>query len=161
MPEEQGDEDGLLAGAMEGEGDRKSVNAADVKKRLREIGPNPAPEDAAEREVLEAYAALLARHAGAKSRLRAAQKDLDGKLDARYSELTESQIKQLVLEDKWLSNLAAAIESELDRVSQALTGRIRQLTDRYARPLAELVQQAETFAARVEQHLRDMGATWA
>jgi hypothetical protein len=36
---------------------------------------------------------------------------------------------------KWMARLSAAVQGELDRVSQTLTGRIRELAERYATPL--------------------------
>ena len=94
-----------------------------MKARLKEIGKDP--EFADERKALEDYAALLDKQADAKGRLKAAQEDLDAKLDAKYPKLTEDEIKTLVVDDKWLATLAAAVQGELDRVSQTLTGRIR------------------------------------
>jgi type I restriction enzyme M protein len=52
------------------------------------------------------------------------------------------------------------VQTELDRVSQALTGRIRQLAERYATPLPKLAEEVESLAARVEGHLKKMGAAW-
>ena len=49
---------------------------------------------------------------------------------------------------------------ELDRVSQTLTGRIRQLAERYAAPLPQLIDEVATLASRVEEHLKKMGAIW-
>jgi type I restriction enzyme M protein len=72
----------------------------------------------------------------------------------------ETEIKPLVVNDKWLAQLAADVHSELDRVSQALIGRIRQLADRYATPLPEVTKEVETLAARVEEHLNKMGTVW-
>lgn len=66
----------------------------------------------------------------------------------------------LVVEDKWLATLAADVQGELDRVSQALTGRIRQLAERYATPLPQLTDEVAGFAARVDGHLKQMGAVW-
>ena len=43
-----------------------------------------------------------------------------------------------MVDDKWLATLAAAVQGELDRVSQTLTGRIRQLAERYGAPLPQL-----------------------
>ena len=63
----------------------------------------------------------------------------------------------LVVDEKWLAQLAADVQSELDRVSQALTGRIRQLADRYAAPLPRLTGEVATLAARVDEHLKKMG----
>ena len=71
-----------------------------------------------------------------------AQKELEAKVAAKYGKLTEDEIKTLVVDDKWLATLAAAVQSELDRVSQALTGRIRQLAERYATPLPQLTDRS-------------------
>lgn len=43
---------------------------------------------------------------------------------------------------------------------RALTGRIRELVERYATPLPQLTEEVATLAARVEEHLAKMGATW-
>ena len=104
--------------------------------------------------------ALLDKQADAQGRLKAAQEDLDAKLDAKYPKLTEDEIKTLVVDDKWLATLAAAVQGELDRVSQTLTGRIRQLAERYATPLPQLTDEVAALAARVDGHLKKMGAVW-
>ena len=61
------------------------------------------------------------------------------------------------VDDKWLATLAAAVQGELDRVSQTLTGRIRLLADRYAAPLPQIVDEVEQLAAKVAAHLEKMG----
>ena len=65
-----------------------------------------------------------------------------------------------MVDDKWMARLSAAVQGELDRVSQTLTGRIRELAERYATPLPQLTDEVATFAARVEEHLKKMGASW-
>ena len=65
-----------------------------------------------------------------------------------------------MVDDKWLAILAAAVQGELDRVSQTLTGRIRQLAERYATPLPKLVEEVDALSARVEGHLKKMGVVW-
>jgi type I restriction enzyme M protein len=154
--EEQSGEEGLLAEVIEGEGEKQKITAKAVKARLKEIGHDP--DYAEERQALEAYAALLDQQADAKARLKTAQDDLEAKLDAKYPTLTEDEIKTLVVDDKWLATLAAAVQGELDRVSQTLTSRIRQLAERYATPLPQLVEEVATLAARVNGHLKKMGA---
>ncbi|HXI24661.1 MAG TPA: hypothetical protein VNG71_12420, partial [Pyrinomonadaceae bacterium] len=88
------------------------------------------------------------------------QKALDALVAAKYPKLTADEIKTLVVDDKWLARLADDVQGELDRVSQALTGRIRQLAERYARPLPKLIREVATLAARVDEHLKKMGAVW-
>jgi type I restriction enzyme M protein len=154
--EEQSGEEGLLAEVIEGEGEKQKITAKAVKARLKEIGHDP--DYAEERQALEAYAALLDQQSDAKARLKTAQDDLEAKLDAKYPELTEADIQTLVVDDKWLATLAAAVQGELDRVSQTLTSRIRQLAERYAIPLPQLTDEVAALAARVDGHLKKMGA---
>jgi type I restriction enzyme M protein len=45
-------------------------------------------------------------------------------------------------------------------VSQALAGRVKQLAERYARPLPQLVEEVAALSAKVDEHLRKMGFTW-
>jgi len=158
MREEGGGEDGLLAEVIEGEGDKQKIAAKAVKARLKEIGKDPLYAD--ERAALEAYADLLEQQSEAKTKRKAAQEELDKKIDAKYPKLTEAEVKTLVVDDKWMARLSAAVQGELDRVSQTLTGRIRQLAERYATPLPKLTDEVETLAARVEEHLQKMGAVW-
>ena len=158
MREENSGEEGLLAEVIEGEGDKQKIAAKAVKARLKEIGKDPLYAD--ERAALEAYADLLEQQTEAKAKRKAAQEDLDKKIDAKYPKLTEAEIKTLVVDDKWMARLSAAVQGELDRVSQTLTGRIRELAERYATPLPKLTDEVETLAARVEEHLKKMGASW-
>ena len=58
-------------------------------------------------------------------------------------------------------NITAAVQGELERVSQTLTGRIRLLAERYATPLPRLADEVETLSARVDEHLKKMGAVWS
>jgi type I restriction enzyme M protein len=93
-------------------------------------------------------------------KLKDAQKDLDVSVVSQYSRLTEKEIKTLVVENKWLTTLATDVQSELDRVSQALTGRVKQLAERYATPLPKLTDEVETISSKVEGHLKTMGFAW-
>jgi type I restriction enzyme M protein len=143
---------------IEGEGDKQKIAAKAVKARLKEIGKDPLYAD--EREALEAYAHLLEQQTQAKAKRKAAQEDLDQKIDAKCPRLTEAEIKTLVVDDKWMARQSAAVQGELDRVSQTLTVRIRQLAERYATPLPKLTDEVDTLSARVEEHLKNMGAVW-
>jgi type I restriction enzyme M protein len=158
LKDEQGSEGGLLEEVLSGEGEKRKITAKAITARLKEIaGDNDANE---ERNALEDYVGLLNRQVDMKSRLKTAQESLEAKVAAKYGKLSESEIKTLVVEDKWLARLAADVQSELDRVSQAISGRIKQLAERYATPLPKLTNEVETLAARVDEHLKKMGARW-
>jgi type I restriction enzyme M protein len=158
MREENSGEDGLLIEAIEGEGDKEKITAKAVKARLKEIGEDLLYAD--ERAAIEAYADVLEQQTKAKAKRKAAQEDLDKKIDAKYPALTDTEIKTLVVDDKWMACLSAVVQGELDRVSQTLTSRIRELAERYATPLPILIDEVARLAARVDGHLEKMGAAW-
>lgn len=157
MMEENSGEEGLLAEVIEGKGDKQKITAKTVKARLKEISKDPDYAD--ERKALQDYSGLLDKQTYIKTKLKAAQSDLDAKLDAKYPKLTEEEIKTLVVDDKWLETLANSIQSELDRVSNALTRRIRQLAQRYALPLPVLTDKAAHLSKRVNAHIQKLGAS--
>jgi type I restriction enzyme M protein len=49
------------------------------------------------------------------------------------------------------------VQGELDRVSQTLTGRIRELAERYATPLPQITEEVSELEAKVAKHLERMG----
>ena len=155
---ENSSDEGVLAEVIEGEGDKQKITAKAVKARLKEIGQDSLYAD--ERAALEGYADLLDQQTRAKTKRKAAREDLDKKIDAKYPRLSEAEIKALVIDDKWMAHVAADIQGELERVSQTLTGRIRELAQRYWTPLPQLNDEVATLAARVDEHLAKMGASW-
>ena len=46
---------------------------------------------------------------------------------------------------------------ELERIKDSLSGRIRQLAERYATPLPQLMDEVATLVPRTEGHLARMG----
>ena len=152
LNEEHGGEEGLLA---EAKTDKGKLTAKSVKDRFKAIKDDKDADD--ERKMLDGYFALIEQESEAGKKIKDAQKALDAKIAAKYGTLTEAEIKTLVVADKWLLTLATAVQSELDRVSQALTSRIRQLAERYATPLPQLTGEVATLAACVDEHLKRMG----
>ena len=63
----------------------------------------------------------------------------------------------MVVEDKWLAAIAAAIHGEMDRISQTLTQRVRELAERYESPLPLLTDKVADLSAKVAVHLEKMG----
>ena len=151
LEEEQGGDDGVFAGY-------DSITAAGVKDRIREIGNDR--DGADELKLLRQWLDLGTQIASLKKQVKDAEAALDNLAFEKYPKLTEADVKSLVVDDKWMARLAASVQGELDRVSQTLTGRIRELAERYATPLPELANEVAALAARVEGHLAKMGATW-
>jgi type I restriction enzyme M protein len=151
MEEENSGEDGVFAGF-------DSISTAGVKERIREIGKDPDADQ--ERALLTQWLDLGTRITTLKKGLRDAELALDTLAYEKYPTLTKADVQSLVIDGKWMATLAAAVQGELDRVSQTLTGRIRELAERYATPLPQLTDEVAALTARVEQHLQKMGVAW-
>ena len=156
LVEEHGREGGLLEDARN---EKDKLTKASVAARLKEVKDDADAAD--ERAVLARYLTLNERDAAATAALKAARDFLTEKLFQQYDQLTEDDIKTLVVDDKWMARLTAAVQGELDRASQTLTGRIRQLAERYDTPMPKLKKEVEALTARVDHHLKQMGAAWS
>jgi len=138
------------------------INDKEVKSRIKEIGRDAATDaDAAdELAVLKQWLALSEQVGRLKRLIKSLDAELDAKALARYPTLTPDEVKALVVDHKWMASLDAALHGELDRVSQALTGRVKELAERYGRTMPELAQQVNDLEARVAGHLAKMGFAW-
>jgi len=65
-----------------------------------------------------------------------------------------------VVDDKWLAALDKDIHGEMDRISQALTQRVKELAERYEVPLPQMVGRVAELEAKVNRHLERMGFAW-
>jgi type I restriction enzyme M protein len=153
--EEHGADDGPLD---EAKNDKGKVTAKGVKDRLREIRGDKDADD--ERAVLERLQALFDKEATAGRKLKDAQKALAAKVISKFGQLTADEAKVLVVDDKWLAELHRRVDDELDRISQALNVRVRQLAERYHDSLPTLDAQASELSGRVSARLRSMGFAW-
>ncbi|WP_341869270.1 type I restriction endonuclease subunit S [Pseudomonas allii] len=150
LEEEHSGEEGVFA-------DLEKINAATVKERIKDMFKEAVEELA----VLKQWQVLAAQEAALKKQLKELEADLDQKAYAKYPTLTEAEIKQLAVDDKWLGALRAAISGEMDRVSQTLTQRVSELAERYETPLSQLTSRASELEAKVAEHLQKMGFVWS
>jgi len=150
LEEEHGSEDGAFS-------ELEKVNKAAVSATLREWRTENGELRTDEIAVFEQWSKLNAKETDLKQRLKKAEAELDAKAYAKYPTLAEAEVKALVVEDKWLAALDARIHGEMDRVSQQLTARVRELADRYDAPLPTLTDRAQELEAKVAGHLERMG----
>ena len=137
--------------------DRGKVAKGIVQRRLDAIRDEGDPESDEERDALARCLALFEGESALAKTIRTVQADLDELVLEHYAALTDAEIRSLVVGDKWLASLRAAVEDEMERVTQRLAGRVKVLEERYARPLPKLEQDVEVFGAKVEEHLKRMG----
>lgn len=148
LEEEHGGEDGAFS-------DMDKVNKTTVAARLKEIKEDKNAED--EKKVLDEWFKLATKDADIKKKLKDAEKKLDALAYAKYPKLTETEIKTLVVEDKWMASIDTRIHGEMDRISQALTKRIKELAERYGKTLPELTSRVSEQEKKVKGHLKKMG----
>ncbi|MCM0012000.1 hypothetical protein, partial [Klebsiella pneumoniae] len=63
--------------------------------------------------------------------------------------------------DKWQASLRGALEAEVERVTQQLATRVKELEERYSSSLPKLTQNVSELEAKVVAHLKAMGLEWA
>jgi type I restriction enzyme M protein len=154
--------------------DFDKVNKANVQKRLKEllaIRPKAKKQTLAmaadaetaygEQAVLEHYLELLDKQTEVNKKIKEALADLDIKVIERYKTLTEVEIKQLVVDDKWMAAIERSVKTEMERISQRLTQRIKELAERYETTLPKQTQQVAELESKVEGHLQKMGFVWS
>lgn len=154
LEEEHSGEDAVFGGF-------DKINKASMAERLKEIkaehGSTNAPDAKEEVEVLNTWLKLSAAEADQKKRLKDAEAALDAAAYAHYPKLTQPEVKTLVVDDKWLATLSAAIHGEMDRISQGLTQRVKELAERYETPMPQMVSRVAELEAKVAGHLARMG----
>lgn len=152
--EEQGGEDGPLADALIS--DSGKITKASVNARLK----HKACTDADERQALKQTIKLFDAQSAAKSAVKTARDTLDAKVFAQYAKLTQVDIQDLLVNDKWLARLQAGINTEIEQITQQLAGRLKELEERYAEPLPQLIESISALDSRVAGHLKAMGLEW-
>jgi type I restriction enzyme M protein len=148
LEEEHSGEDAVFGGF-------EKINDKEVKSRIKEIGHDADAAD--ELAVLRQWQGLAEQASALKSSIKTRDAALDAKALARYPKLTADEVKALVVDHKWLATLEAAVLGELDRVSQTLTVRVKELAERYGRTMPDLTQQVDDLGVRVAGHLAKMG----
>jgi len=153
IKQEHSGEDGLLG---EVTNDKGNITKGDLTKRIKEIKAMANEEDQ-ELELLGKYKALLEKESVTKAKIKKVEKDLEEKVITKYPTLSIEEIKKLVVDLKWMTELENRIMGEFDRLAQTLTGRVKELAKRYDETLPQIEKETELLTRKVEEHLKKMG----
>ena len=110
--------------------------------------------------IINQYIELRDAESELKKQIKEKKQELDDKLYTKYPELTEEEIKLLVVNDKWLTTINNAVSDEIDQISQRLTNRIKELAERYDTPLPATNKLVTDLESTVNTHLEKMGFSW-
>lgn len=152
MEEEYTGDDGLLSEALN---DKDKLSAASVKARLKVI--KGSKEDADEIKLLEKFLELGENKGVVGKKITAQEKKLEDLVFNKYQKLTEDDVKEIVVQDKWITYLDEAVKTEMQRISQRLTVRVKELAERYETPLPMQLEVVKDLEVRVNKHLEAMG----
>src|SRR5690625_1785420 len=155
LEQEHAMEGGLLEEAMSDSG---KVTKGNLTSRMKEIKGDP--EEAEEYSILKEYKAAYEAEKKAWKAVKKAEKELDKVVIDRYRELTEPEIKTLVVDDKWLPVIQQQIDGEVEAISRTLAQRVNELAGRYEKSLMEIEEETEELQQRVNDHLAAMGVVW-
>jgi type I restriction enzyme M protein len=155
MEEEQSGEEGVLE---ELKSEKGSISKGEVQKRIKEIESNQ--EYAEELAILYNYYGLIEQETGANKKIKEAQKDLYEKVANKYKVISETEVKILIVEDKWLGILENEINGEVEKISHNFTDHVKDLAERYETSLPNLEQVLGILTEKVTAHLNKMGFEW-
>lgn len=155
IEEEHAGEEGLLSEATS---DKGSLTKATITAFVKDNKTNPAEKEAV--ALANSLLKLFNRDAELKKELKEKTTTLDELTLAKFKALTEVEVRTLVVDDKWLMSLQTAIQTEIDAISQRLTTRVKELSDRYENTLGELDSETKTIENKVIAHLEKMGLVW-
>ncbi len=95
----------------------------------------------------------------AKKAVKEAEKQLDKQVIEKYPQLSEDDVKTLVVDDKWLPAIKGQIDGEVGAISRSLTQRVNELAGRYNKAVVEIDEEVDELEGKVNRHLSQMGIT--
>jgi type I restriction enzyme M protein len=131
------------------------VTQKDASAQIDELKNEPARAD--ELEAAERCLALLKDEASARARLKAAEKRLNEDVVRQYGELSEAEVKSLVVEDRWFADLSRALGARVELLATGLADRVAVLESRYHEPLPSLLKTVAELDERTAAHLDAIG----
>jgi type I restriction enzyme M protein len=129
-----------------------------VSKRLKEVVKEEDSEE--EAQVLRAWLAAYEKEQSLAKDMRDLGKSLDKLAYEKYSSLSPSEVRKMVIGSKWMPSVTKLLEEEVERVSQGLTSRVLELAERYDVTLPATLNSLLGVSEKVNQHLKKMGAAW-
>ena len=131
--------------------DLDKINLTTVKALLKEKQKGMVAKE--ELAVMKNYIALNEQVKKTDLVIKTAKEQIEKAVLEIYPKLTEAEIKQLVIEQKWMKHLGNALHQEQERISQTLAQRVKELAERYETPLPQIAESVKTYEEKVMQHL--------
>ncbi|WP_120815186.1 type I restriction-modification system subunit M [Helicobacter pylori] len=86
-----------------------------------------------------------------------AYEELELKAFHQYKNLEINEIKDLIIQDKWLKSLKNALENKILKRINAFSSALNEIIQTYSNSLLELDKEVKESESKVLEHLKDLG----
>ncbi|MFP6146945.1 type I restriction-modification system subunit M [Helicobacter pylori] len=141
--EEHSNEEGLFDGLK--------INESVLKKELKNA------TDSEDKEILKTALEWLEAKNKALKMKNKAYEELELKAFHQYKNLKLGEIKDLIIQDKWLNSLKNALENKIQKHINAFISTLNEIISNYSNSLLELDKEVKESESKVLEHLKDLG----
>ncbi|MCQ2658493.1 type I restriction-modification system subunit M [Helicobacter pylori] len=141
--EEHSNEEGLFDGLK--------INESVLKKELKNA------TDSEDKQILKTALEWLEAKNKALKMKNKAYEELELKAFHQYKNLELNEIKDLIIQDKWLNSLKNALENKILKRINAFISALNEIISSYSNSLLELDKGVKESESKVLEHLKDLG----
>ncbi|WQT63772.1 type I restriction-modification system subunit M [Helicobacter pylori] len=141
--EEHSNEEGLFDGLK--------INESVLKKELKNA------TDLEDEKILKTALEWLEAKNKALKMKNKAYEELELKAFHQYKNLEINEIKDLIIQDKWLNSLKNALENKIQKRTNAFISTLNEIIQTYSNSLLELDKEVKESELKVLEHLKDLG----
>lgn len=147
-----GGEEGILRDYLN---DKGRIAKKDFVKILRnpELGKE-------ERDALKDYELLSEIEETLKDKRKTKEVELVELISKKYASLKDPDVKNILIEDKWIKAIREVVEIELESTILKLSKRLSELNDRYHVTLPNIEKERGELSEKVRIHIEKMGVKW-
>ncbi|MFP6049152.1 type I restriction-modification system subunit M [Helicobacter pylori] len=127
------------------------INESVLKKELKNA------TDLEDKKILKTSLELLEAKNKALKMKNKAHEELELKAFHQYKNLELGEIKDLIIQDKWLNSLKNALENKIQKRINAFTSALNEIISSYSNSLLELDKEVKESESKVLEHLKDLG----
>ncbi|GAA9429244.1 hypothetical protein BTM430_11470 [Helicobacter pylori] len=127
------------------------INESVLKKELKNA------TDLEDKEILKTALELLEAKNKALKMKNKTHEELELKAFHQYKNLKLNEIKDLIIQDKWLKSLKNALENKILKRINAFSSALDEIISNYSNSLLELDKEVKESESKVLEHLKDLG----
>ncbi|MGL2586755.1 type I restriction-modification system subunit M [Helicobacter pylori] len=127
------------------------INESVLKKELKNA------TDSEDKKILKTALEWLEAKNKALKMKNKAYEELELKAFHQYKNLELGEIKDLIIQDKWLNSLKNALENKILKRINAFTSALNEIISSYSNSLLELDKEVKESESKVLEHLKDLG----